>query len=83
MAVGLIDDLRTVAASLDPSLQPSSNEVAPLLGALVAYTEHGDKVVKAAEQNGSAGVSELLSGDDSSESAPKTSSASSSSKADK
>jgi hypothetical protein len=60
----LMDDLRTVAARLDPSLAPSSNEVGPLLGALIAYTEHGEKVVKAAEgDNGSTGVSELLSPD--------------------
>jgi hypothetical protein len=60
--MSLAHDLQTVAENLDPSLQPSSNDVGPLLGALIAYTEHGDKVVKAAEQNGAAGVSELLSG---------------------
>jgi hypothetical protein len=58
--MSLMDDLRTVAASLDPSLAPSSNEVGPLLGALIAYTEHGDKIVQAAEDGGSAGVSDLL-----------------------
>jgi hypothetical protein len=63
--MGLIDELRTVAASLDPSLQPSSNEVGPLLGALIAYTEHGSAVVKAAESdNAAAAVSQLLAGDD-------------------
>lgn len=82
--MGLIDDLKTVAGNLDPSLQPSSNDVGPLLGALIAYTEHGDKVVKATEQGGAQGVSELLAGggDDSSSSA-KASSSSPSSKADK
>jgi hypothetical protein len=58
----LLEDLQTVAANLDPSLQPSSNDVGPLLGALVAYTEHGSAVVKAAESdNGPAAVSKLLS----------------------
>jgi hypothetical protein len=67
--VSLIEGLREVAASLDPSLQPSSNEVGPMLGALVAYTEHGPAVLKAAKE-GPAALSELLS----SESAPKSSS---------
>jgi hypothetical protein len=61
--MALIDDLRTVAAHLDPSLQPSSNEVGPLLGALIAHTEHGDAVVTAAEsEDGAAAVSELVAG---------------------
>lgn len=60
--MGLMDDLRTVAGNLDPSLQPSANELGPLVGALIAYTEHGDAVVKAAEgDDGPAAVSELLS----------------------
>ena len=62
--MGLLDDLRGAAAKVDPSLQPSSNEVGPLLGALIAYTEHGDKFLKAAESdNGAQEVSALLSGD--------------------
>jgi hypothetical protein len=66
--MGLVDDLETVAGSLDPSLQPSSNDLAPMLGALIAYTEHGPAVLKAAKE-GPEALSELLS----SESAPKSS----------
>jgi len=58
--MGLIEELQAVASNLDPSLQPSSNEVGPMLGALIAYTAHGSAVVKAAEK-GPAAVSELLS----------------------
>ena len=59
--MSLLDDLRAAAASLDPQFQPSSNETGPLLGALIAYTEHGDKLFKAAgEQDGIAAVTELL-----------------------
>jgi hypothetical protein len=67
--MSLIEDLRTVADSLDPSLAPSSNEEGPMLGALIAYTEHGPAVLKAAKE-GPEALSELLS----SESAPKSSS---------
>ena len=74
--MGLMEELQTVAAHLDSSLQPSSNEVGPLLGALIAYTEHGSAVVKAAEgENGAAAVSDLLSDDGHSK--PATSSSSS------
>jgi hypothetical protein len=68
--MSLMDDLRTVAASLDPSLAPSTNEVGPLLGALIAYTEHGDKAVKAVNE-GPEALSELLSSE-----SPKSSSSS-------
>ncbi len=56
--MGLLDDLRASAGHLDSSLQPSSNEVAPLLGALIAYQEHGDKFLKAESGED---VSKLLS----------------------
>jgi hypothetical protein len=60
--MGLLDDLRAAAPSIDPSLAPSSNEVGPLLAALIAYQEHGDKFLKAAgSDDGPAKVSELLS----------------------
>jgi hypothetical protein len=59
--VSLLDELRKAAGQLDPSLQPSSNEVGPILGALIAYTEHGDKFLKAADK-GAGDVSELLAG---------------------
>jgi hypothetical protein len=59
-----LDDLRAAAPSLDSSLAPSSNEVGPLLGALIAYQEHGDKFLKAAgSDNGPNEVSKLLAGD--------------------
>jgi hypothetical protein len=57
--MGLLDDLRAAAPSLDPQFQPSSNEAGPVLGALIAYTEHADKFLKAA-QEGTAAVTELL-----------------------
>jgi hypothetical protein len=62
--VSLLDDLRAVAARLDPQYQPTSNEVGPLLGALIAHTEHGDKLTKAAEddENPNA-VNELVAGE--------------------
>jgi hypothetical protein len=57
-----MDDLRTAAGAIDSSELPSSNEVVPLLGALIAYTEHGDKLFKAAgSENATADVSALLS----------------------
>jgi hypothetical protein len=59
--MSLLDDLRGVSQCLDPQFQPSSNETGPLLGALIAYTEHGDKLLKAAgEDDGTAAVTELL-----------------------
>ncbi|HKD16469.1 MAG TPA: hypothetical protein VKG23_01280 [Thermoanaerobaculia bacterium] len=59
--MGLSDDLRAAAASIDPQFVPSSNETGPLLAALVAYTEHGDKFLKAAEgDDATAKVTELL-----------------------
>jgi len=67
--VSLLDDLRAAAPALDPQFQPSSNETGPLLGALVAYVEHGDKFLKAAgEDDATAAVTELLAptGDDAS-----------------
>ena len=59
--MSLIDDLRQAAGSLDPQFQPSSNETGAILGALVAYVEHGDKFLQAAQDdNGTAAVTELL-----------------------
>lgn len=54
-----LDTLRKIAAELDPSLQVGSNEVQPLLSALILYAEHGDALAKAAE-DGAQAVSDLL-----------------------
>jgi len=59
--MSLLDDLRAAADCIDPQFQPTSNETGPLLGALIAYTEHGDKFLKAAgQEDGTAAVTELL-----------------------
>ena len=63
--MGLTEDLKAASGSIDASLLPSSNDVVPLLGALIAYTEHGDKFLKAAgSDNATQDVSELLAGED-------------------
>ena len=63
--MGLLDDLRGASGQLDSSLQPTSNEVGPLLGALIAYSEHGQKFLDAAgdDDDGPGAVSKLLSGE--------------------
>ena len=58
--MSLIDDLRHIGAHLDPSLGLTSNEVVPVLSALIHYHKHGEELVKAAEE-GPEAVSELLS----------------------
>ena len=60
--MGLLDDLIAASASLDPSLQPATSQLAPILGALVHYEEHGDKFLKAAAA-GPEAVSSLLAGE--------------------
>jgi hypothetical protein len=57
--MGLLDDLREAVPSLDAQFQPSSNEVGPLLGALVHYQEHGQAFLVAAA-DGTDAVTELL-----------------------
>jgi hypothetical protein len=61
--MGLIDDLRQAAPAVDPQFQPSTNELPGMVGALVAYVEHGDKFLKAAqdEENASGKVTDMLS----------------------
>jgi hypothetical protein len=57
--MGLLDDLREAVPSLDAQFQPSSNEVGPLLGALVHYQEHGQAFLDAAKE-GTDAVTELV-----------------------
>jgi hypothetical protein len=59
--MSLMEDLRAVAAALDQQFAPSSGETGPLLGALIAYNEHGDRIVAAAkEENALAAVTEVM-----------------------
>ena len=58
--MALLDDLKAASANLDPSYQPATSDLAPILGALIAYSEHGDKFLDAADQ-GAQKVSDLLS----------------------
>lgn len=58
--MSLLDQLRTAGQALDPQFQPSQNEIASVLGALVYYTEHGDDFLKAADDNGVEGTTELI-----------------------
>lgn len=44
------DQLRTIAAQLPESHKPTLNELTGIVGALVAHAEHGDSIIKAAEQ---------------------------------
>jgi hypothetical protein len=62
--MGLSDDLRQAAGAVDPQFQPTSNETAGVLAAVAAYMEHGDKFLKAAqdEENPVGKVTELLAG---------------------
>lgn len=46
--MSLIDDLRQVADLLPPSHVPSLNEIAGVVGAVIAHTEHGDSLFTAA-----------------------------------
>lgn len=48
--MSLIDELRSLSPVLSPSVRASGAEVADLLSALVAYTEHGDKLIAAAHE---------------------------------
>jgi hypothetical protein len=55
-----LDDLRGIAAKIDPSLQLVSNEVGPVLSAFLYHTQYGEDLVKAAD-TGADEVSKLLS----------------------
>jgi hypothetical protein len=57
--MSLLDELRTAAANLDPQFQPTQNEIAGVLGALVYYAEHGKDFLQAAE-GGAEDVSQLI-----------------------
>ena len=59
--MSLLDDLTAAAQSIDATSQPSSNQVPGIVAALVLYTEHGDKFLKAAE-DGPPAVTALSSG---------------------
>lgn len=57
--MSLIDDLRKAADALPPSHKPTVNEVIDLLGAWIAYAEHGVEFLHAAEQ-GQQAVADLF-----------------------
>lgn len=46
--MSLIDDLRQVAPHVPPSHVPTLAELPGVLGAFIAYVEHGDNVIEAA-----------------------------------
>jgi hypothetical protein len=58
--VSLLDDLKKVAAVVDPQFQVSDQEIRGVLSALVYFTEHGDKLLQAADK-GLTEVTSLLS----------------------
>ena len=60
MAVSL-DKLREIGRSIDPSQQVQSNEVAPVLSALIYHQQHGRTLEQAAEKSPQE-VSDLLAG---------------------
>jgi len=72
--MALIDDLRGIASEIPPSHSPSANELSGVVGALIAYVEHGKAVLDAASDPQK--LAELLGGTPDSKSG--TSSASSS-----
>jgi hypothetical protein len=55
--VSLLDDLKKVAAVVDPQFQVSDQEIRGVLSALVYFTEHGDKLLQAADK----GLTEVTS----------------------
>lgn len=59
--MSLLDSLRKVAAHIDVGHVPTSAEANKLLGAMIAFAEHGDDVLQAAE-NGAEELIHLLSG---------------------
>ena len=63
--MSLLDDLRAAAGAVDPQFQPTSNELPGVVAALAAYVEHGDRFLKAAqdEENATGKVTDMLSGD--------------------
>jgi hypothetical protein len=71
--MALIDDLRTVGNEMPPSHTPTANELSGVVGALIAYVEHGKAALDAASDPQK--LAELLGG--SPESKSGTSSASS------
>jgi len=70
--MSLLDDLKKAAEAIDVQFQPAFNDIIPVLGALVHYTEHGDSLLKAAE-TGVDDVTKLLAPQEKTEeSAPST-----------
>lgn len=60
--MALIDELRALDQEMPPSHTPTGNEIPQLLGALIAYVEHGDKFVKAASDEDPMKLANLLGG---------------------
>lgn len=48
--MNLFEQLRKLGATLPPSHVPTLNELAGIVGAMVAHAEHGDSILQAAEQ---------------------------------
>lgn len=57
--MNFIEQLRKLGASLPPSHVPSLNELAGVVGAVIAHAEHGDSILRAAE-HGAEEVAKLL-----------------------
>jgi hypothetical protein len=62
--MGLLDDLRQAAPAVDQQFVPGSNDTPGVLAALIVYTEHGDKFLKAAQDDDDprGKVTELIAG---------------------
>src|ERR1700733_14409801 len=57
--MSFLDDLRKIGTAIDGTVGVQANEVRQIVAALVAHAEHGDDLVKAAE-DGPQAVSDLL-----------------------
>lgn len=60
--MALYDDLRAIAEKIPPSHQPTASELGAIVGAAIAYQEHGKKLLDAANSDDPQDLAELLGG---------------------
>lgn len=58
--MGLLDDLREAAATIDPQFLPTQNELQGVVAGLALHLEHGEKFLEAAGSGGTQAVTDLL-----------------------
>lgn len=56
----LYDELKALAPSLSPSHRVSGSEVGDVLSALIAYVEHGEPILQAAQTAGQQGIVDFV-----------------------